>query len=79
MYYECSCVEITPRKWDELMKGNRPCSKRTAVKAALETGIISEDDAKRELRFHYYNPYSPRRTKKHIIYIHSGIEHFIRL
>ena len=78
MYYETNCTAVTRMQWDELMKGARPCSKRRAVKAALETGVIEEDDAKMELKHKYYNPYRPLQTKTHIIYIHSAIEHFIR-
>lgn len=78
MYLEATCVGISQSKWDALMKGNRPCSKQKACSAALEVGILNEQDYRLEIKQPWYNPYQHRQTKTHIIYIHSGIEHFIR-
>jgi hypothetical protein len=78
MYLDCTCVEIGPKKWDLLMKGARKCAQKIAVKAALEVGVIDEYTAKMEMRYRSYNPYIHYRTKKHIIYVHSSIEHFIK-
>lgn len=79
MYLECTCVGISQDKWDALMKGARRCSRQVAVKAAVEVGILDNIEAKKELILPRYNPYSHKRTKTHIIYIHSGVEHFIKL
>lgn len=77
MIYETNCTGISIDKWNELMKGARPCSKNKAVKAAIETGVIDEQQGKQELKNKHYNPYQPMQTKTHIIYIHSAIEYFI--
>lgn len=61
------------------MKGARPCSRKVAVSAAVETGVIEESEGRNELKRPHYNPYQHLRTKTHIIYVHSAIEHFIRI
>lgn len=79
MYYECNCTSITAARHDRLMKGARRANRRTVVKAAIETGIISEEEGRKELRLRFYNPYTHYRTRTHLIYVHSAIEHFISL
>jgi hypothetical protein len=79
MYYETNCTAITSEKWDELMDGSKPCSRKIAIKAAIETGVISDSEGKKELKMPYYNPYSHYKTKTHIIYVNSAIEYFIRI
>jgi len=73
MNYKCNCTNITSYKWDELMKGARKANKKTVVKAAIHTGILSESEGFREIKQPYYNPYEHKRTKTHFIYVNSGI------
>lgn len=76
---ECSCIGITQSEWDKLMKGHTRANRREVVKIALQAGIIDEEQAIRELRNPWYNPYNHFKTKTHIIYVYSSIEHFIRV
>jgi hypothetical protein len=77
--YETNCTGISLNKWESLMKGARKADQKKAVKVALQAGVIDEYEAKLELKNPYYNPYNHKVTKTHIIYIHSAIEHFIRV
>jgi hypothetical protein len=79
MTYETNCTSITAQKWDELMKGAKRANRKKVVKAAIETGVITEDEGRRELKSETYNPYEHLKTKTHLIYVHSAIEHFIKL
>ena len=77
--YECSCAGIGVDKWDELMKGAKKANKKIVTKIALLAGVIDEYQAKQELKRPFYNTYNHYRTKTHIIYVNSLIEHFIRV
>lgn len=72
-YLEATCVSSTQREWDNFMKGARPANTKKVERIAEFAGLISKEDRK------YYNPYNHYVTKTHIIYVHSGIEHFIRV
>lgn len=76
---ECSCVGISINRWDNLMEGATRADKRLVPKIALLAGVISEEDAKREIREPWYNPYNHYKTKTHVVYVHSCIEHFIKV
>lgn len=78
-YLECTCVDCGSYKWDELMQGHKKANKKEVVKIALLAGVIDEDQAKQEIKKPYYNPYTHYKTDTHIIYVHSMIEHFIRV
>lgn len=65
-YLETTCVGCGQHEWDRLMKGAVRADKKKLLKAI---------DAVEE----YYNPYDFYRTKTHLIYVHSGIEHFYRI
>ena len=78
-YFETDCVSCGGVKWDELMKGARPANKNKVIKIALLAGIIDEEQARLETKNAYYNPYTHYVTKTHIVYVHSGIEHFIKV
>lgn len=78
-FFECSCVGITSGKWDRLMQGARKADKKKVIKVALLAGVIDEDQAREETKRPYYNPYTHYVTKTHIIYVHSMIEHFIKV
>lgn len=77
--FETSCVATTANEWDSLMKGHTRANRVKAVRAALQAGVIDETQAAQEIKKPYYNPYKHFKTKTHIIYVHSGIEHFIRV
>lgn len=77
--FECACHNITSEKWEELMKGARPAARKTVVKAAFECGLMDKWSYDQEIKNPYFNPYNHKRTKTHLIYIHSAIEHFIKI
>ena len=77
--FECSCVGIGINKWDSLMEGATRADRKKVVKIALLAGVIDEAQAQIEIKKPYYNPYNHYKTKTHIIYVHSAIEHFIKI
>jgi hypothetical protein len=77
--FEATCVGIGIGKWEELMKGATRANRKLAVKIALLAGAIDEQQAREEIKRPYFNPYNHYKTKTHLIYIHSSIEHFIRI
>ena len=77
--FEATCVGIGQNKWDELMKGHTKANRKEVVKIALLAGVIDEQQAREEIKRPYYNPYNHYKTKTHIIYVHSMIEHFIKV
>lgn len=78
-FLECDCTTISCWKWDKLMKGHTKADRRKVINIALMAGVITEEDAKKEMKFSYYNPYTHYKTKTHIVYVHSCIEHFIKV
>lgn len=75
--YDCACKDISIDTWNGLMKG--------AVKA---NGLKIRRMIKKQLpdlyytlALEYFNPYEHlcQRTKTHLIYVHSGIEYFLRI
>lgn len=74
-----TCVGIGQYQWDKYMKGHTRANRKEVVKIALQAGVIDEYEAKRQIKNPYYNPYNHYKTKTHIVYCHSGIEHFIRV
>lgn len=77
--FVAACTGITIDKWNELMKGARQANKKKVVRIALLAGVIDKQQATREIKEPWYNPYSHHVTRTHIIYVHSGIEHFIEV
>jgi len=77
--YEANCTQITARKWDQIMEGHTRANRKEVVKFALSAGVIDSEQAKEELKRPWYNPYNHYKTKTHLIYVHSSIEHFIRV
>jgi hypothetical protein len=72
-YLEYTCVSISSYKWESLMEGAV-----RANKAEIDR-LVKRDlpDLYHGLCLNYYNPYNYFRTAKHLILVHSGIEHFI--
>lgn len=78
-FLEATCVGIGVDKWDELMKGAREANKLKVIRVALEAGVIDIEQAKNERKFKSYNPYQHFVTRTHVVYVNSGIEHFIKI
>ena len=76
---ETTCVGCGVNRWDELMEGHTKANRKEVVRIALLAGVIDEEQAREETKRPYYNPYTHYKTKTHIIYVHSGIEHFIKV
>lgn len=76
---EATCVGIGQYQWDKYMKGSTRANRKIAVKIALLAGVIDEEQAKTEIKRPYFNPYNHYKTATHLIYVHSSIEHFIRV
>lgn len=73
---ECDCTQISKRKWDKLMERSVKANGsqiRKLIKKFLPELYES-------LALDFYNPYESNsaRTKTHYIYVHSGIEYFIK-
>lgn len=78
-YLESTCVNINLAVWDEIMKGARNANNTKAVKVALLAGVIDNEQAKMEIKNPNYNPYTHKVSENYVIYIHSCIEHFIKI
>lgn len=78
-YLETTCVGCGVNMWDELMEGHKKANRKEVVKIALLSGVIDEEQAREEIKRPYYNPYTHYKTNTHIIYVHSAIEHFIKV
>lgn len=74
-----TCVGCGIYKWEEYMAGHTRANRKEVVRIALQAEVIDEEQAKQELRKPWFNPYNHFKTKTHIIYVHSGIEHFIKV
>jgi hypothetical protein len=70
---ECTCVGMSERKWDSLMEGATRADKRIVDKLVLEADPSFTPFIK------YYNPYNHFKTKTHLIFVHSCIEHFFKI
>lgn len=70
---EATCVGIELDKWKELMEGAVRACKKTVNKLLIEAEYLTSFEA------NLYNPYDYYRTDTHIIYVHSGIEHFYKI
>lgn len=66
VYYDCNCTGISSSKWDKLMEGAVRADKKKLLK------ILGQVDE-------YYNPYDFWRTKNHLVYVNSAIEHFYKI
>lgn len=77
--FEANCVGVGINQWEELMNGATRANRRLAVKIANLAGVIDDEQAKEELKRPWFNPYNHFKTKTHLVYVHSSIEHFIRI
>ena len=71
---ECTCVGIRQSDWDKLMEGATRANKRVVDK-------LVRDNTNGEFAtfLDFWNPYDHFKTETHIIFVHSGIEHFFRI
>lgn len=74
--YQANCTSISQAKWNRLMKDSVKANGsqiRKLIKKFLP-------DLYEELALQYYNPYEHqcKRTETHYIYVHSGIEYFLK-
>jgi hypothetical protein len=71
---EYTCVGISARKHEELMKGAVRANKRRIDRLVKKFYPELYDELSLRLR----NPYDYYRTDKHLILVHSAIEYFFR-
>ena len=73
---ECSCISISQHKWNILMEGS------VKANGSIIRKLIKKflPELYNNLALDYYNPYESQsvRTKTHYVYVHSGIEYFIK-
>ena len=72
-YLESTCVGCGMAYWEKTMKGAVRADTRKVHKIAKSLGIVPEGFTAEN------NPYHQLKTKTHIIYVHSSIEHFIKV
>jgi len=74
--YECDCTSISIQKWNRLMEDSVKAN-GSKIKSLIKKHIPSLYES---LALNFYNPYQSNsvRTKTHFIYIHSGIEYFLK-
>jgi len=72
-----TCVDISLRKWEELMKGAVKAN-GSKIRALIKKYL---PELYESLALNFYNPYEAqsKRTKEYFIYVHSGIEYFIKI
>lgn len=75
--YDTNCTQVSRPEWEALMKGARRFSYKKAV--ALVRKCLP--DLYESLALQYRNPWAGdcRRTKTHVILVHSMIEYFLRI
>ena len=75
--YECCCADVTERRWEQLMKGHKPCSYKRLV------SLIQRDcpSMYNTLQLYLGNPYSGQccKTRTHYVLVHSAIEYFFSI
>ena len=74
-----TCVGINIDQWNALMKGARDANSNSVIEIAYQAGVIDLWTRNKEKKEPYFNPYTHKVTRTHIIYINSGIEHFIKV
>jgi hypothetical protein len=76
MFLECTCADITQARWDELMKGAKPCSYKRLVSRIKK----QMPELYKALDLHLLNPWHEQAaaTKTHWILVWSATEYFIK-
>jgi len=77
IYLQYTCDQITISKWDELMGGAIKAS-GVKIRKMIKTQIPS---LYKSLALNFHNPFEHqcKRTKTHLVYVHSGIEFFLKI
>lgn len=68
---ECTCSEVTEKIHEKLFDGATVANKRIVNK--LVAPFFEKDFTK------LWNPYQSYKTKTHIIFVHSAIDHFFKI
>ena len=73
----CTCIGISIGKWESLMEGSVKAD-GSKIRKIIRKFLPSLFDS---LALSFYNPYESKclRTKTHLIYVHSGVEYFIKV
>jgi len=72
--FETDCTSVSLTRWEELMKGATQADKNIVNKL-----IQKNTDGEFENFINFHNPYDHYKTKTHIIFVHSAIEHFFKI
>jgi hypothetical protein len=74
--YDTNCTAISINKWNQLMNKSVKANGKK-IRALIKKYL---PDLYEQLVLDFPNPYEHqcRRTKTHFIYIHSGIEYFLK-
>ncbi len=73
---EATCCNISIKEWNKLMK-NSAKANGFKIRKLIKKHI---PELYESLNLDYYNPFENqcKRTKTHFIYVHSGIEYFLK-
>lgn len=73
---ETTCVDTSINEWNKLME-NSVKANGSKIRNLIKIFI---PELYADLMLQYYNPFEhqSKRTKTHFIYVHSGIEYFLR-
>ena len=70
---EATCTHINLTQWERWMEGATRADKRRI------DGLVRKHlpDLYEALSLNLWNPYNYFKTRRHLILVHSGIEHFL--
>lgn len=77
-FLESTCVGASRYYIEAAEKYSRDANRLKVIRVAEAAGILTKEEARRERRQPWYNPYSHYVSRTHVIYRHSEIDHFIR-
>ena len=75
--YIATCSSVSYETWQEMMKGAVKANGKR-VRALIKKHL---PDLYYNLALEFYNPYEPQTKRKNgmFIYVHSGIEYFLKI
>lgn len=71
--FKSSCIDISIKEWERMMKGTVRADKRKIKK------IVMQHYPEFKSLFVGYNYYNLLKSKKYIVFVHSGIEYFFKI
>ena len=71
---DACCCDISLAQWDRWMAGATRADRR-AVNRLVRRHL---PELYQSLSLNLLNPYAYHKTRRHLILVHSGIEHFLR-